>query len=300
MKPLAVLAVIGMAALGAPAQATEPWEQAVATAIGKPGTEMLGGVYRIGLPRSDLKVTLDGVVLKPALALGSWIAFAPHGPGQTMVMGDLVLTDAEVNPVMAKLIAGGFEITALHNHLLRSSPHTMYMHVAGHGDPARLATVLHQALALSGTPLSAPPTANPPAPEAIDLDTASLDTILGHKGKVAGGVYAVTVPRTDAPKEGGMALPPAMGAAIAINFQPTGAGKAAITCDFVLTASEVTPVLQTLRDNGIEVTALHNHMLDDEPRLFFNASWLTTTRRSWHEGWPRLLAMSQSTDESAT
>lgn len=273
MKRLAAFALMGMTVLGLPAQAAEPWEQAVAGAIGKPGTEMPGGVYRIGLPRSDLKVTLDGVVLKPALALGSWLAFAPHGPGQTMVMGDLVLTDAEVNPVMAKLIAGGFEITALHNHLLRSTPHTMYMHVASHGDPARLATVLHEALALSGTPLSAPPAANPAAPETIDLDTAGLDGILGHKGKVAGGVYAVTVPRAEAPKEGGMELPPAMGAAIAINFQPTGAGKAAITGDFVLTSSEVNPVLRALRDNGIEVTALHNHMLDDEPRLFFMHFW---------------------------
>ncbi len=131
MKRLTAFALMGMTVLGLPAQAAEPWEPAVANAIGKPGTEMPGGVYRIGLPRSDLKVTLDGVVLKPALALGSWLAFAPHGPGQTIVMGDLVLTDAEVNPVMAKLIAGNFEIMAIHNHLLRSTPHTMYMHVAG-------------------------------------------------------------------------------------------------------------------------------------------------------------------------
>lgn len=273
MKAIAILGLIGMLTLAAPARAAEPWEQAVAAAIGRPGTEMPGGVYRIGLPRSDLKVTLDGVTIKPALALGSWLAFVGHGQDQAMVMGDLVLTDTEVNPVMAKLIAGGIEITALHNHLLRNTPHTMYMHVAGHGDPAKLAKVLHDALALSGTPLSAPAAAASSAPETLDLDTAALDRILGRKGKVGGGVYAYGIPRAETPRDGGMALPPAMGAAIAINFQPTGGGKAAITGDFVLAASEVNPVLRALRENGIEVTALHNHMLDDQPRLFFMHFW---------------------------
>jgi hypothetical protein len=273
MKPVAAFALLGLLLSGASAQAAEPWEQAVATAIGKPGTEMPGGVYRIGLPRSDLHVVLDGVTLKPALALGSWLAFVSHGERQVMVMGDLVLTDTEVNPVMAKLVAGGIEITALHNHLLRNTPHTMYMHIAGHGDPAQLAKVLHDALALSGTPLSAPPTASLAAPETLDLDTAALDRILGHKGKIGGGVYAFGIPRAETPRDGGMALPPAMGSAEAINFQPTGGGKAAITGDFVLTAAEVNPVLRALRENGIEVTALHNHMLDDEPRLFFMHFW---------------------------
>lgn len=273
MKCMTAWGLLALFALGSPAQAAEPWEAAVATTIGKPGTEMPGGVYRIGLPRSDLKVTLDGVALKPALALGSWLAFVAHGQGQAMVMGDLVLTDSEVNPVMAKLVAGGIEITALHNHLLRNTPHTMYMHIAGQGDPVQLAKTLHDALALSGTPLSATPATNPTAPETIDLDTAALDRILGHKGKIGGGVYAFGIPRAEAPREGGMALPPAMGAAEALNFQPTSGGKAAITGDFVLTAAEVNPVLRTLRENGIEVTALHNHMLDDEPRLFFMHFW---------------------------
>lgn len=274
MKRGAIAVLLGALALVSPAQAAQPWEQAIAAAIGKPGAEMPGGVYRIGLPRSDLHVMLDGVTLKPALALGSWLAFMPHGEGQVMVMGDLVLTDTEVNPVMAKLIAGGIEITALHNHLLRNSPHTMYMHIAGQGDPAQLAKVLHGALALSGTPLSAPPpVANRAAPETIDLDTAALDRIMGHKGKLGGGVYAFGIPRAETPRDGGMELPVAMGSAVAINFQPTGGGKAAITGDFVLTAAEVNPVLRELRQNDIEVTALHNHMLDDEPRLFFMHFW---------------------------
>ena len=126
------------------------WGQ-VALALGKSGSEMPGGVYRVGLPRSDLKVKLDGVEIKPALALGSWLAFQKIGD-EAMVMGDLVLTAEEVSPVMNKLVEGGIDITALHNHLLRSSPTTLYMHVRGHGDPVKLATTLHTALAESKTP----------------------------------------------------------------------------------------------------------------------------------------------------
>jgi len=225
----------------------------------------------VGLPRSDLKVTLDGVAIKPALALGSWVAFRDMDGGQTMVMGDLVLTHSEVNPVMTSLENSGFQITALHNHLLRSSPATMYMHIDGHGDAVKLATALHVALALSKTPMGP----SPPAPPAASLafDTAKLDQIMGAKGTVNGGVLQYGFPRAEAPKADGMPIPPAMGSAIGINFQPTGGGKAAITGDFVLTADEVNPVIKALRSGGIEVTAIHNHMLDDEPRLFFMHFW---------------------------
>lgn len=273
MKSMRLLSLLGLFALSAPAYAAEPWEQAIATSFGKAGTEMPGGVYRIALPRSDLKVTLDGVGIKPALALGSWLAFMSHGSGEVMVMGDLVLTDTEVNPVMAKLVSNGFEITALHNHLLRNTPHTMYMHIGATGDPAKLGKILHDALALSQTPLTAALAPAPAPADTIDLDTAAIDKIMGRKGKIGGGVYAFGIPRAEAPRDGGMALPPAMGSAIAINFQPTGGGKAAITGDFVLAASEVNPVLRALRENGIEVTALHNHMLNDEPRMFFMHFW---------------------------
>jgi hypothetical protein len=249
--------------------ADENWA-AVGQALGKPGTELPGGIYRVALPRSDLKVTLDGVEIKPGLALGGWLAFEKIG-GQSMVMGDLVLTGDEVNPVMAKLLAGGMAVTAVHNHLLRNQPFTMYMHVLGMGDPVKLAAVLYAALAESKTPLT--PAVSGAAPPPIDLDTAALDQALDAKGNNNGGIYQFSIPRAEAVKEGGMAVPPALGSAIAINFQPTGGGKAAITGDFVLTAPEVTPVMQALRDNGIEVTALHNHMLNDEPRLFFMHFW---------------------------
>jgi hypothetical protein len=241
----------------------------VGQALGKSGTEMAGGVYRVGMPRTDLNVTLDGVALKPTFALGSWVAFAPMGR-EAMVMGDLVLTEAEVQPVMKKLQEGGLEITALHNHLLRAQPATMYMHVQGHGEPVALARAIHDAIVLSKTPLGNTPAAAAPQ---IDLDTAMIDRVLGAHGQIAGGVYQVGIPRGDTITAHGMAVHGPMGGAEAINFQPTGGGKAAITGDFVLIASEVTPVMRTLRDNGIDVTALHNHMLDDQPRVFFMHFW---------------------------
>jgi biotin operon repressor len=241
----------------------------VAQALGKSGTEMPGGIYRVGMPRTDLHVTLDGVTLKPGFALGSWVAFEPMGR-DAMVMGDLVLTEDEIEPVMKKLQDGGLEITALHNHLLRATPATFYMHILGHGDPVALAHGIHEALLLSKTPLGTAPAA---AEEKIDLDTAMLDRTIGASGKAAGGVYQFGIPRADGVRSHGMVLPPPMGSAESINFQPTGNGRAAITGDFVLTAAEVTPVMRTLRDNGIDVTALHNHMLDDQPRMFFMHFW---------------------------
>jgi hypothetical protein len=229
-------------------------------------------VHRYGFPRTDLSVTLDGVTIKPGLALGGWVAFKPMHGG-VMAMGDLVLLETEINPVMAKMIAGGLDITAVHNHLLRASPATFYMHIAGHGDPAKLAATIHDALAESKTPLTiAAPSSPPPA---VDLDTAQLDSIMGVKGKDNGGVYAYTVKRRDPISDNDMLLTPVgpMGVATGINFQPTGGGKAAITGDFVLAGDEVNPVINALRSNGIEVTSLHSHMLDEQPRLFFMHFW---------------------------
>ena len=230
-----------------------------------------GDVRRYGFPRSDLSVTLDGVTIKPTLALGGWVAFKPMHGG-AMVMGDLVLLETEVTPVMTKLVEGGLEITAVHNHLLRANPETFYMHVGGHGDPVKMAAVIHDALAASRTPPTASPAAAPPA---IDLDTAQLDQIMGAKGQNNGGVYAFAVPRRDPINEGGMEIAPVgpMGVAQGINFQPTGGGKAAITGDFALTGDEVNPVIKALLSNDIEVTAVHSHMLDEQPRLFFLHFW---------------------------
>jgi hypothetical protein len=264
---LGSLAVLGLSA-SVPA-ANIDWSK-VDQAIGKKGSDQPGGVHKYGLPRSDLTVTVDQVAIKPTLALGSWLAFQPT-PRGAMVMGDLVLTDTEISPVMRQLFEGGIEITAIHNHLLRTSVPVLYMHVAGHGDPVKLAETLHAALALSKTPLGQAPSSSPPPP--VELDTAAIDKILGFKGSVNGGVYQFSIPRAEAVSDGGMVVPAAMGTATALNFQPTGGGKAAITGDFVLLGSEVNLVLKALRERGIEVTALHSHMIDDSPHLFFMHFW---------------------------
>ena len=230
-----------------------------------------GAIYRYGFPRTDLKVTLDGVEIKPGLALGGWMAFQPM-PDGAMAMGDLVLTEAEVNPVMASMLASGMDVTAVHNHLLRATPATFYMHFAGHGDPVTLAQAVRDSLALTKTPFD-PPAPAPAAIADLGIDTGQMEQVLGFKGRNNGGVYQFGIPRSDTVLQDGMAVPGAMGSAIVINFQPTGAGKAAITGDFTVLAKEVNPLLKALRNNGIEVTALHNHMLDDEPRTFYIHFW---------------------------
>jgi Domain of Unknown Function (DUF1259) len=264
----AALPVLAHAQGGA---STGDWS-AVDRAIGRSGKALPGEVQKYGFPRGDLHVTVAGVVVKPALALGSWVAFKRMGTtgGESMAMGDLVLTEAEVPLVVAKLQAGGVQQTALHNHLQHESPHVMYLHIEGRGEPAKLAEVIRTALATTGTPPAAtPPQGAPPFP----LDTAALGRALERSGTVNGGVYQVSVPRADPVRAEGMEIPPAMGVATAINFQPTGNGKAAITGDFVLTADEVNPVLRTMEEQGIAVTALHSHMLTEEPRLFFMHFW---------------------------
>ncbi|MDE2166306.1 MAG: DUF1259 domain-containing protein [Alphaproteobacteria bacterium] len=279
MSRIAKLALLALIAgwTGTASAANVDWHR-VGEALGKPGKLLPGGIYKVALPRTDLKVTLDGVEVKPGFALGGWLAFEPMGQ-ESMVMGDLVLTEDEVNPVMTKVLSGGLQVTALHNHLLRNRPFTMYMHVMGTGDPVRLARVLHSALAASRTPLAAAgagsskATVAPANPPKIDLDTAALDRTLGAKGTNNGGILQYGIPRAEPVKEVGTVVPPTMGTAQAINFEPLGDGTAAITGDFVLTAKEVAPVMKALRDNGIEVTALHNHMIGEEPRLFFMHFW---------------------------
>lgn len=279
IRTLSLAGAVALALSSTAATAAENDWQHVGEALGKTGQEMPGGVYRVGLPRTDLHVKLDGVDIKPGLALGSWLAFKKMGGDDSMVMGDLVLTQNEISPVMKKLEDGGIEITALPNHLLRNEPFTMYMHVLGHGDPVKLASTLHQALALSKTPLGTAPASgsSQPAPAAqqpdLGFDTAVIDRVLGRKGKANGGVYGFSIPRAEPVKDGGMEIPEAMGSAIAINFQGTSGGKVATTGDFVLIAQEVNPVIKALRENRIEVTAVHNHMLDDQPRLFFMHFW---------------------------
>jgi hypothetical protein len=256
---------------GAPAQtspAANDWKP-VEQAVGRSGALQGDGAYKVGLPRGDLNITVAGVQVKPTLALGSWVAFSSPGP-DAMLMGDLVLAEDEVGPVMLALQANGLQVTALHNHVLHETPRVMYMHIAGHGDAVKLAGSVKSVIALTKTPAPAQPSSAPPA---VDLDTAAIDQALGFKGKANGGVYQVGVPRAEKISDSGMPVPASMGLATALNFQPTGGGKAAITGDFVLLGSEVNPVIKALRQNGIQVTALHSHMLDEQPRLFFMHFW---------------------------
>lgn len=229
-----------------------------------------GDVYKVSLPRSDLQVTVGGVQVKASLALGSWVAFKKVG-NVTMVMGDLVLTEDEVTPVLTKLQEGGVEQTALHNHVFHESPRVMYMHISAIGDAVKIAKSIHDALALSKTPFAAPVAGN--QSQNLGIDTKQIDQIIGQSGKVNGGVYQFSIARAEKIMDNDMEVPPSIGVAHAINFQPTGGGKAAITGDFVLIASEVNPVIKALRANGIEMTALHSHMLDESPRLFFMHFW---------------------------
>ena len=230
-----------------------------------------GDVYRIGFPRTDLHVVINGITLKPGLALGSWAAFSGT-EGKAMVMGDLVLLQSEVNPVMLKLRADGFEITAVHNHLLEEEPRVMYMHYMGQGPSAKLASTLQAALALSKTPLGKPAAAGEEPPRAPEW-TKSVEEAIGRKGAFKGGVLSFGIPRAEPVTMDGMAIAPAQGIAESINFQEAGPGKVATTGDFVLTAEEVNPVIAALEEHKIDVTALHSHMLAEQPRLFFMHFW---------------------------
>jgi hypothetical protein len=248
-------------------QSSSEWKQ-VESALGRTGKLQPDGAFKFAMPRKDLKVTVAGTTIKPGLALGSWAAFSASGDN-AMVMSDLVLTEDEVAPVMAKIQEGRLEVTAMHNHVLHESPRVMYLHIAGHGDAAKLAKGLHDALALTGTPAASAATTTPK----IELDTEKIDAALGRKGKDNGGIYQFAVQRSETIRENGMEVPASMGVATALNFQPTGNGRAAITGDFVLIASEVNPVIKALHENGIQVTALHSHMLGEEPRLYFMHFW---------------------------
>jgi hypothetical protein len=270
------MAAVLACSLAAPAYAQQDWSR-VEQALGRPGQAQPDGAYKFSFPRTDLKVIVDSVELKPALALGSWLAFQQEG-GKASVMGDLVLTEAEINPVMAKLLEHNSAITALHNHLLRAQPTTMYMHVSGDGDAVKLAGALRDALVVTKTPMvtaaaQAPQSAAGSA-ESSDPAVATIERTLGHKGKMNGGVYQVGIARAETVQMMGVDVANSAGLATALNFQPTGSGRVAATGDFVLLDTEVEPVIRALRENGIEITALHSHMLMEEPRLYFMHFWI--------------------------
>lgn len=245
-------------------------------AMGRPG-QKTGDIYRLGFPRTDLHVSVSGVEIKPGLALGSWAAFAGND-NAAMVMGDLVLLENELTPVMKKLRAAGIDITAVHNHVLNETPRVVYMHYLGHGKSVELAKALHTALAESKTPLDSPaapaPNVEPPA------FVKAIEDTLGTKGRFAGGVLSFGIPRAGAITDHDMTLTTPQGVAEAINFQEAGPNKVATTGDFVLTAEEVNSVISALEEHNIAVTALHSHMLTEQPRLFFMHFWAVGSTES--------------------
>ena len=266
---VALTVFVGISARGRGADAD--WK-AVEHALGKAGQLQPGDVFRVGMPRTDLAVTVKGVPVKAGFALGSYAAFKQVGD-RAMVMGDLVLLDQEVPAVMSGLFSGGLEVTAVHNHLNEMSPHVMYMHYEGHGDAVQLAKALRQALSASGTPLGASGAVAAVSGGPV-LDAKQIDQALGRPGRdIGGGVYQVTVPRAEAITGMGQPLLPAMGVVTVMNFQPTADGKAAITGDFVLIDKEVNAVARALMQYGIDVTAIHSHGLMDMPRLFYMHFW---------------------------
>ena len=249
------------------------WET-VDHVFGETGKDLPENVHRFGWPRTDLRVTLEGTPIEPALALGSWAAFQKTGNGdEAIVMGDLALLGAEVPAVVGRLQAGGFEILAIHNHLIDEMPRILYVHFHGRGEASAIAKTLKTALDKTKTPLraAAPKTPSKPTP-AQERAFERVQAVLGRRGTMAGHVLQVSVPRAAPVQQDGMEVPPSMGMAIAMNFEHLGA-RVATTGDFVLTADEVNPVIRELRLHDIEVTALHSHMLREEPRLFFLHFW---------------------------
>lgn len=259
----------GEVALAIPAPQGLDWK-AVETAIGRPGVTQPGEVYRFNFPRGDMRVTAAGVEIRPALALGGWVAMKAT-TGGVVAMGDLVLAEDELAVVISRLQQGGVEQTAVHHHVLRESPRVMYVHIHAHGDPIKIGGSIRAAVALTKAP--APQPAPAPSTEPLGIDTAQIARTLGHSGRVNGGVFQFSIPRAETIRDGSFEIPPSMGLGTAINFQPTGGGKAAITGDFVMVAGEVNAVIRALRENGIEITSLHNHLLTEEPRLFFMHFW---------------------------
>lgn len=240
----------------------------VSQALGRPG-KLTDTVYRVPLVRSDLSVSSHGVAVKPGLSLGGYATFTRYAD-TGMMMGDLVVTETEVPKVIDVLQAHGIELTALHKHLLEQSPPVWWMHVHAMGDPVQLAQGLKAALDATAIPAPTPATAVQPP---VQVDTAGIDAALGRKGSADGGIYKFTMARNQTITAGNHVLPAGLGLTTSINFQPVGAGKAAINGDFALTGEEINNVITALRKGGIAVVEVHNHSLDEQPRLFYLHFW---------------------------
>jgi len=261
------------------AQAAIPADyQAVLTALGKQG-DFKENVLRVNIPRNDLHVVVDGVATPTPFGFGGWLALTKGTGGMDVMMGDLVLTEAEVNPVMSVLLANGLDVTALHNHFFFDTPRIYYMHVHGHGTAADLAAKVKPALGLIGIGSTTDRRGGPSGPTATGreitgtLDSAALARIVGYQGEQNGAVYKITIGRPDIPlKDKGAPINSRMGLNTWAAFYGNDA-DAVIAGDVAMLDYEVTPVLKTLRANGIDVVAIHHHMTGTDPTVFFLHYW---------------------------
>lgn len=262
----------------------------IETVFGKKGN-IQDDVFKITFPRYDLKVKVGSFSIAPSLALTSWIGFMKMGAQATM-MGDLVLLDSEVAGVISKLVAVNLEITAEHNHLINEIPAVKYLHFSGTGDAVKLAEAVKSVIAVTATSLTPPPA----IPQSEITEWPNIEAILG-KGKRTGNILQFGFPRNEKLTDNGMEMPPYMGMATAINFQiepGSNQNRAAITGDFVLLADEVNPVVKMLTEHHITVTALHNHMLYDSPRLFMMHFWAVGDPENLAKGLKAALGLTNS------
>jgi uncharacterized protein DUF1259 len=248
--------------------------QQVLTALGKQG-DFKDQVLKVNIPRNDVQVTVAGIATPTPFGFGGWIAMTKASDGNQVLMGDLVLLQEEVNPVMSALLNAGLEVTALHNHFFFDEPRMFYMHVHGHGSAADLSKRIKPALDLIGTSTKgSPPAASNPT--GSSLDTAKLAQIIGHMGEQSGAVYKITIGRDDLKvSEMGAPINARMGLNTWAAFVPTAKGGAAIAGDVAMLESEVTPVLKALRKNGLQVVAIHHHMTNERPMIIFLHYWGT-------------------------
>jgi len=254
----------------APAPSMPAQYATVLQTLGKQG-DFKDNVLKVNIPRSDLKITIDGIATPTPFGFGGWVAFTPGDHGMDVMMGDLVLTESEVNPVMSAVLENGLDVTALHNHFFYDSPRMFYMHVHGHGTTAELTKKIQPALALIGK--GAGPTTAPGRAIEGKLDTAAIAKIVGTAGEQNGAVYKITLGRADfTMKEMGATVNARMGLNTWAAFYGTDS-EAVVAGDVAMLASEVTPVLRALRARGIEVVAIHHHMTGTSPELFFLHYW---------------------------
>src|SRR5262245_43914796 len=289
MKNLISIGVLMGSAVAATAQTMPADYDGVLKALGKQG-DFKNNVLKINIPRNDLKVTIDGIATPTPFGFGGWLAMTKGTGGNDVMMGDLVLTQDEVNPVMSALLENGLEVTALHNHFFWEEPRVFYMHVHGHGAAADLATKLKPALALIGKGGSSAATATPSAPVSPGLDAAKIAQIVGNQGEQTGEVYKITIGRDDLKlTEMGATINARMGLNTWAAFVGTNE-SAAIAGDVAMLANEVTPVLKALRKNGLDVVAIHQHMTGTQPTVYFLHYWGTGPAEQLATGFKAALA----------